>query len=66
MGSSYRDRGDVRQVGGNTGCVDDIVQRELVDKGRDLKEEGQRLANATGCTCDDCEVLEAEQSPESD
>lgn len=53
MDSTYGDGGDVRQVGGDTGSVDDIVERELVDEGRDLEEEGQRLANATGSTCDD-------------
>ena len=53
MDSTYGDGGDVRQVGGDTGSVDDIVERELVDEGREREEEGQRLANATGSTCDD-------------
>jgi hypothetical protein len=37
----------VRQVGGNTGGVDDIEEGELVDEGRDLAEEGQRLASVS-------------------
>lgn len=33
----------MRKVGGNTGGVDDIVEGKLVNEGRELKEEGQRL-----------------------
>jgi hypothetical protein len=40
---AYRGGGDVGQVGRNTGSVDDIVEGELVDEGRSLEEEGQRL-----------------------
>lgn len=31
------------KVGGNTGGVDDIVEGKLVNEGRELEEEGQRL-----------------------
>ena len=41
------------KVGGDTWSVDDIVESELVDKRASLHEEGERLANATGSTCDD-------------
>lgn len=32
------------QVSGNAGCVDDIVEGELVHEGGELQEQGQRLA----------------------
>lgn len=31
------------EVSGNAGCVDDIVEGELVHEGRELQEQGQRL-----------------------
>ena len=37
------DGGDVREVGGHAGSVDDIVEGELVDERASLEEEGQRL-----------------------
>lgn len=46
-------RGDVRQVGGDTWGVHDIVQREVVDERRGLEEEGQWLTDTTGGTSDD-------------
>lgn len=45
---TYSVGGDVGQVGGNTGGVDDIVEGELVDKGAELEEQGQGLRVA-GC-----------------
>lgn len=44
------------KVGGDTWSVDDIVESKLVDKRASLHEEGKRLANATGSTCDDCDM----------
>lgn len=32
------------KVSGNAGCVDDIVEGELVHEGGELQEQGQRLA----------------------
>lgn len=32
------------EVSGNAGCVDDIVEGELVHEGGELQEQGQRLA----------------------
>ena len=29
----------MRQVGGDTGCVDDIVEGQLVDEGAELEEQ---------------------------
>lgn len=40
-------RGDVGQVGGDTRRVDDIVQREVVDVGGGLEEQGERLKSAS-------------------
>jgi hypothetical protein len=40
---AYRGGGDVGEIGGNTGSVDNIVQSQLVDEGTGLEEEGQRL-----------------------
>ena len=36
------------QVSGNAGCVDDIVEGELVHEGGELQEQGQRLARGGG------------------
>ena len=47
---------DVREIGGDTGSVDDIVEREVVDKWAGLEEEGQRLANATSGSGNDCKA----------
>lgn len=33
----------MREIGGDAGGVDDIVQGKLIDEGRELEEEGQRL-----------------------
>ena len=33
----------MRQIGSDTGCVDDIVEGELVNEGAVLEEERQRL-----------------------
>ena len=49
-----RDGGDVGQIGGDAGSVDDIVERKVVDQRAGLEEEGQWLANATRRACDDC------------
>jgi hypothetical protein len=38
---------DVREVGSNTLGVDDIVERELSDRGVELEEERERLADTT-------------------
>lgn len=40
---AYRGGGDVGEIGGNTGSVDNIVQSQLVDERTGLEEEGQRL-----------------------
>ena len=48
------DGGNVGQVGGHTGGVDDIVERELVDERAGLEEEGQWLADTARGTSDDC------------
>jgi len=52
-GTTHGRCGDVGKVGCDTGSVDNIVERELVDQRRRLEEERQRLANTAGCTCDD-------------
>lgn len=36
------------EVSGNAGCVDDIVEGELVHEGGELQEQGQRLARGGG------------------
>ena len=33
----------MRQIGGNSGGVDNIVQSKLIDKGVELQEKGQGL-----------------------
>lgn len=51
---TYSGRRDVRQVGGDTWGVDDIVQSQLRDERGGLEEEGQRLllsvSNVRGAT----------------
>jgi len=42
-GAAYSIGGDVRQVSGNTGSVDNIVEDELVNEGGELEEERQWL-----------------------
>lgn len=42
-GSTHGNRGDVGQVGSDAGGVDNVVEGELVNEGRELEEEGQRL-----------------------
>lgn len=44
----------MRKIGGNTGCVDDIVEGEVVDQRAGLEEEGQWLSDTAGSSCDDC------------
>lgn len=46
---AYRRGGDVGEIGGNTGSVDNIVQSQLVDEGTGLEEEGQRLVAEMRC-----------------
>lgn len=53
---------DVRQVGGNTWSVDDIVERKVVDERAGLEEEGQRLADTARCTCDDYKLASVSAS----
>lgn len=36
------------EVSGNTGCVDNIVEGELVHEGGELQEQGQRLEGGGG------------------
>lgn len=36
------------EVSGNAGCVDDIVEGELVHEGGELQEQGQRLEGGGG------------------
>jgi hypothetical protein len=40
---SYRNRGDVGEVSGNTGGVDHIEERELINMRGDLAKQRQRL-----------------------
>lgn len=40
---AYRGGGDVRQVGSNSGGVDDIVESKLVNERTGLEEQRQRL-----------------------
>lgn len=41
--ATYGGGGDVREIGSDTGGVDDIVESELVNERRELEEEGQGL-----------------------
>jgi len=45
--------GDVGEVGGDTGGVDDIVQAQFSDDRVELEQQGQGLSDSTGSTCDD-------------
>ena len=45
--------GDVGEIGSDTWSVHNIVKGELIDERASLEEEGQRLSNATGGSCDD-------------
>lgn len=47
-------RGNVREIGGDTGSVHDIVEREVVNERAGLEEKGQWLSNSTGSSCDNC------------
>lgn len=47
---------DVRQVSGNTGSVDDIVEGKAGDGGVVFEEEGERLAD-TASGSEDCDFL---------
>lgn len=40
---AYGNGGDVREIGGDTGSVDNIVEGELIDERAGLEEEGERL-----------------------
>lgn len=42
-GGTYGVGRDVREVGGNTWSVHNIIECELVDEGTELEEQGQRL-----------------------
>jgi hypothetical protein len=42
---TYGVGGDVRKVRSDTGCVDDIVQCELIDERGELQQQGQGLDN---------------------
>lgn len=46
VGFNFRCRVYVREIGGDTRCIDDIVQRQLSDEWRLLEEQRQRLADA--------------------
>jgi hypothetical protein len=48
----------VREVGSDTGSIDDIVKRQLIDEGTGLQEKGERLTNASSGTEDDCDECE--------
>lgn len=52
--ATHGNRGDVGEVGSNTGGVDNIIEGEDVDKRRRLHEKGERLANTARGSCDDC------------
>lgn len=54
--ATHSGRRDVRKVGSNTGSVDDIVEREVIDQGARLEKEGEGLANSSRGTCDDCGI----------
>jgi hypothetical protein len=41
--STYRGGGDVREIGGDAGRVDDIVEGKLIDERRCLEKKGQWL-----------------------
>ena len=41
--ATYGGGGNVREIGSDTGGVDDIVEGELVNERRELEEEGQGL-----------------------
>lgn len=43
LGSTYGARGDVGEIGSDTGGVDDIVKGELVNVRRGLEEEREGL-----------------------
>jgi hypothetical protein len=45
---TYSHGGDMAQIGGDAGGVDDIVEGELVDKRAGLEEEGQGLGELAG------------------
>lgn len=48
------------EVSGNAGCVDDIVEGELVHEGGELQEQGQRLAEevaVSGSSCQRVQIL---------
>jgi hypothetical protein len=40
---TYRDRGDMGEVGSDTGGVDNVVESKLFDQRASLQEERERL-----------------------
>jgi hypothetical protein len=40
----------VGKIGGDAGGIDDIVEGELIDKGAELEEEGQRLLHVASAS----------------
>jgi hypothetical protein len=42
----------VREIGRNTGSVDNIVEGELIDEGARLEEKGERLETSTAVRLD--------------
>lgn len=46
------------EVSGNAGCVDDIVEGELVHEGGELQEQGQRLAEAVAVSESSCQPVQ--------
>lgn len=43
---THRSTGDVRQIGRDTGSVDDIVESKLIDEGAGLEKERERLQDS--------------------
>lgn len=54
MASDLALSADMAQVGSNTWRVDHIIQREVVDIGRELQQQREWLSNSTTCTGNDC------------
>lgn len=50
VGLTYGGGGDVRQVGRDSRGVDNIVESELINEGRSLEEEGERLVQTSMLT----------------
>ena len=56
-GYTHSGCGDVRDIGSNTGSVDNIVEGELRDEGGGLEEEGEWLSDTTGRTSNDYKTV---------